>query len=114
MISVLWQGHRLTLLCILDCAAHLLPMPKEVETNFLNQTIKVFTKVSKKNKEVHYITQMQTRVTCIHGCSSLCFPLAQIEAPSVKNESLYTTLKAILSPTLHELFLRATQEAAGP
>lgn len=41
-----WQGHRLTLLCILDCAAHLLPMPEEVETSFLNQTIKVFTKVS--------------------------------------------------------------------
>lgn len=40
------QGHRLTLLCILDCAAHLLPMPEEVESSFLNQTIKAFTKVS--------------------------------------------------------------------
>lgn len=78
-LDSLEKGHRLTLLCILDCAAHLLPMPKEVETNFLNQTIKVFTK---------------------------------IDAPSVRNESLYATLKAILSPILHELFLRATQEAA--
>ena len=46
---VIWlhqQGHRLTLLCILNCAAHLLPMPEEVETSFLKQTIKVFTKVS--------------------------------------------------------------------
>lgn len=42
----LWQGHRHTLLCILDCAAHLLPLPKEVEANFLKQTIKVFTKVN--------------------------------------------------------------------
>lgn len=40
-----WQSHRLTLLCILDCAAHLLPVPEEVENSFLNQTIKVFTKV---------------------------------------------------------------------
>lgn len=39
------QGPALTLLCILDCAAHLLPAPEEVVTMFLNQTIKVFTKV---------------------------------------------------------------------
>ncbi|XP_067359872.1 protein tyrosine phosphatase domain-containing protein 1 isoform X2 [Channa argus] len=65
-----WQSHRLTLLCILDCAAHLLPMPPEVETSFLNQTIKVFTKIN----------------------------------PAVeKNESLYATLKAILTLILHEL-----------
>uniref|UniRef100_A0A8D3E4M1 Protein tyrosine phosphatase domain-containing protein 1 n=1 Tax=Scophthalmus maximus TaxID=52904 RepID=A0A8D3E4M1_SCOMX len=45
-LDSLEKGHRLTLLCILDCAAHLLPMPEDVETRFLNQTIKVFTKVS--------------------------------------------------------------------
>uniref|UniRef100_A0A4W6D271 Protein tyrosine phosphatase domain-containing protein 1 n=1 Tax=Lates calcarifer TaxID=8187 RepID=A0A4W6D271_LATCA len=45
-LDSLEKGHRLTLLCILNCAAHLLPMPKEVETSFVNQTIKVFTKVS--------------------------------------------------------------------
>uniref|UniRef100_A0A3Q3Q928 Protein tyrosine phosphatase domain-containing protein 1 n=1 Tax=Monopterus albus TaxID=43700 RepID=A0A3Q3Q928_MONAL len=39
-------GQRLTLLCVLDCAAHLLPVPEDVETSFLNHTIKVFTKVS--------------------------------------------------------------------
>lgn len=47
-----WQGHRLTLLCILDCASHLLPVPEEVETSFLNQTIKVFTKVSYNTRHV--------------------------------------------------------------
>ncbi|KAG7229700.1 hypothetical protein INR49_012747 [Caranx melampygus] len=69
-LDSLEKGHRLTLLCILDCAAHLLPMPEEVENNFLNQTIKVFTKIDPAPEE---------------------------------NESLYVTLKAILTPILHEL-----------
>ncbi len=45
-----WQDHRLTLLCILNCAAHLLPMPEEVEMSFFNQTIKVFTKVNVRKR----------------------------------------------------------------
>ncbi|XP_040015503.1 protein tyrosine phosphatase domain-containing protein 1 isoform X1 [Xiphias gladius] len=77
-LDSLEKGHRLTLLCILDCAAHLLPMPEEVETSFLNQTIKVFTK---------------------------------IDLASEKNESLYMTLKAILTPILHELRDKALDES---
>lgn len=38
-------------------------------------------------------------------------PLSQIDPPSVKNESLYTTLKAILSSILHELYDRAVEES---
>lgn len=76
-LDSLEKGLRLTLLCILDCAAHLLPMPEEVENTFLNQTIKVFTK---------------------------------IDPASEKNESLYTTLKAILTPILHELHDKAAEE----
>ncbi|CAB1422758.1 unnamed protein product [Pleuronectes platessa] len=75
-LDSLEKGHRLTLLCILNCAAHLLPMPEEVETSFLKQTIKVFTK---------------------------------IDPASEKNESLYTTLKAILTPILHELQDKAVE-----
>ncbi|XP_034441600.1 protein tyrosine phosphatase domain-containing protein 1 isoform X1 [Hippoglossus hippoglossus] len=75
-LDSLEKGHRLTLLCILNCAAHLLPMPEEVETSFLKQTIKVFTK---------------------------------IDPASEKNESLYTTLKAILTPILHELRDKAVE-----
>nr|XP_019941836.1 PREDICTED: protein tyrosine phosphatase domain-containing protein 1 [Paralichthys olivaceus] len=75
-LDSLEKGHRLTLLCILNCAAHLLPMPEEVETSFLKQTIKVFTK---------------------------------IDPASEKNESLYTTLKAILTPILHELRDKAAE-----
>ncbi|KAM9362157.1 protein tyrosine phosphatase domain-containing protein 1 [Symphorus nematophorus] len=75
-LDSLEKGHRLTLLCILDCAAHLLPMPAEVETRFLNQTIKVFTKIDPASEK-----------------------------------SLYTNLKAILTPILHELCDKAVEES---
>uniref|UniRef100_A0A3B5LM62 Protein tyrosine phosphatase domain-containing protein 1 n=1 Tax=Xiphophorus couchianus TaxID=32473 RepID=A0A3B5LM62_9TELE len=69
-INSLEKGHRLTLLCILECAAHLLPVPEDVLMCFLNKTIKVFTRVE-------------------------------------ENESLYKTLKAILTPLLYELHSKA-------
>ncbi|XP_058487822.1 protein tyrosine phosphatase domain-containing protein 1 [Solea solea] len=75
-LDSLEKGHRLTLLCILDCAAHLLPMPEDMETCFLNRTITVFTK---------------------------------LDPASEKNECLYTTLKAILTPILHELRDKAVE-----
>lgn len=95
-----WQGHRLTLLCILDCAAHLLPMPEEVETSFLNQTIKVFTKVS---------INIRCKLNILRWISFFCS--LQIDRASVKNESLYTTLKAILTPVFHKLCDRAVEES---
>uniref|UniRef100_A0A3Q1BHT7 Protein tyrosine phosphatase domain-containing protein 1 n=2 Tax=Amphiprion ocellaris TaxID=80972 RepID=A0A3Q1BHT7_AMPOC len=76
-LDSLEKGHRLTLLCILDCAAHLLPVPEQVETSFLNQTIRVFTK---------------------------------IDPASEKNEALYATLKAILTPILYEMRDKAVEE----
>ncbi|KAM3877995.1 protein tyrosine phosphatase domain-containing protein 1 [Diretmus argenteus] len=76
-LDSLEKGLRLTLLCVLDCAAHLLAMPEEVETTFLNQTIKVFTK---------------------------------IHTASENNQALYTTLKAILTPVLHEMREKAMEE----
>ncbi|KAM6980793.1 protein tyrosine phosphatase domain-containing protein 1 [Aplochiton taeniatus] len=44
-LESLEKCHRLTLLCILDCLAHLLAIPEEVEAVFLNRTINVFTKI---------------------------------------------------------------------
>ncbi|KAL6111405.1 ptpdc1 [Pungitius sinensis] len=67
-LDSLEKGHRLTLLCILDCAAHLLPMPEEVETRFLHHTIKVFTKMdpaSEKSKPL-YATLKQTLTPLFH------------------------------------------------
>lgn len=44
--SFFCKDCRLTLLCILNCAAYLLPEAEDLVASFLTQTIKVFTKVS--------------------------------------------------------------------
>ncbi|KAK5871808.1 hypothetical protein PBY51_012554 [Eleginops maclovinus] len=76
-LDSLEKGPCLTLLCVLHCAAHLLPLPEPTETRLLNQTIKVFTK---------------------------------IDPASEKDMFLYTKLKGILSPILHELCDKAAEE----
>ncbi|XP_064860833.1 protein tyrosine phosphatase domain-containing protein 1 isoform X2 [Oncorhynchus nerka] len=61
-----WQDHRLTLLCILDCAAHLLALPDKEEADFLNHTIKVFTKISSESDHVLHQTLMATLTPILH------------------------------------------------
>lgn len=80
------QGHRLTLLCILDCAAHLLPMPKDLETNFLHQTIKVFTKVSKTSKPAksRQITHVRLAPTVV-----LPFAVSPLDGSSISPERVF-------------------------
>ncbi|KAM4612832.1 protein tyrosine phosphatase domain-containing protein 1 [Polymixia lowei] len=76
-LDSLEKDHRLTLLCILDCAAHLLAIPEEVEAALLNQIIKVLTK---------------------------------IHTASENHQALYKTLKAILTPVLHEMRKKAMEQ----
>lgn len=67
-LNSLEKSHRLTLLCILECAAHLLPLPVDVETRFLTQTIKVFTKIdpdSETNKGF-YMTLKSILTSILH------------------------------------------------
>ncbi|XP_060714245.1 protein tyrosine phosphatase domain-containing protein 1 isoform X1 [Tachysurus vachellii] len=45
-LSIMDKGHKQTLLCILDCAAHLMKLPDEVEMAVLHRTIKAFTRVT--------------------------------------------------------------------
>lgn len=83
-------------------------MPEEVEASFLNQTIKVFTKVS-INIAVRR-DQMDTLVSH-EGTSSLFFLFSlQIDPASEKSEHLYATLKETLIPVLHELCDKAAEE----
>ena len=37
------QAQKETITCILDCMAHVLTIPKEVEDAFLHRTVKAFT-----------------------------------------------------------------------
>ncbi|XP_068585711.1 protein tyrosine phosphatase domain-containing protein 1 [Cebidichthys violaceus] len=43
VLGALDQASKQTLTCILDCMAHMLAIPEEVENAFLNRTIKAFT-----------------------------------------------------------------------
>lgn len=43
-----FQAPKQTLSCILECMAHMLRIPEEVENAFLNRTIKAFTWVRKQ------------------------------------------------------------------
>ncbi|XP_071193068.1 protein tyrosine phosphatase domain-containing protein 1 [Salvelinus alpinus] len=65
-LNSLEKGHRLTLLCILDCAAHLLALPDKEEADFLNRTIKVFTKISSESDHVLHQTLIATLTPVLH------------------------------------------------
>ncbi|XP_016093916.1 protein tyrosine phosphatase domain-containing protein 1 isoform X2 [Sinocyclocheilus grahami] len=57
-LNSLDKGQKQTLLCILDCAAHLLQIPEEVENAFFERTIKAFTWISSdsENGQLSYKT----------------------------------------------------------
>ncbi|KAJ8259723.1 hypothetical protein GJAV_G00172680 [Gymnothorax javanicus] len=74
------KASRETLLCILDCMAHLLTIPEEVEDAFLDRTIKAFTF------------------------------LKQEVSDSEDEMDVYGALKEILKPVLHEMRKKAFEE----
>ncbi|XP_041946510.1 protein tyrosine phosphatase domain-containing protein 1 isoform X1 [Alosa sapidissima] len=76
-LDSLEKGHKQTLLCILDCAAHLLEIPEEVEKGILDRIIKTFTKV---------------------------------DMESENGQAVCCTLRAVLTPVLHELRAKAEEE----
>lgn len=84
-------------------------MPEDVETSFLNQTIKMFTKVG---ISMRCIPDFIKDVCFLELITVFC--CLQISPASVKNKSLYTILKAVLTPILHELSDRAVEVHADP
>ncbi|KAB5537029.1 hypothetical protein PHYPO_G00114130 [Pangasianodon hypophthalmus] len=63
-LSIMDKGHKQTLLCILDCAAHLMKLPEEVEMSVLHRTIKAFTRVTNdsENGQLIYKALMEILV----------------------------------------------------
>ncbi|MCI4390192.1 hypothetical protein PGIGA_G00119740 [Pangasianodon gigas] len=63
-LSIMDKGHKQTLLCILDCAAHLMKLPEEVEMAVLHRTIKAFTRVTNdsENGQLIYKALMEILV----------------------------------------------------
>ncbi|KAJ8370169.1 hypothetical protein SKAU_G00101970 [Synaphobranchus kaupii] len=51
VLNTLGKGSRQTLMCILDCAAQVMPPSKVVESAFLNRTIKAFMKMEAGESE---------------------------------------------------------------
>ncbi|CAN9512185.1 unnamed protein product [Ophioblennius macclurei] len=63
----LHKDHRLTLLCVLDCAAQLLPLPADMENSFLRQTVRVFTKTEPAAQSSLYQTLTQILTPVLHS-----------------------------------------------
>ncbi|XP_054634995.1 protein tyrosine phosphatase domain-containing protein 1 isoform X1 [Dunckerocampus dactyliophorus] len=63
VLDTLGQAPKETLKCILDCMAHLLEVPEEVEDAFLNRTIKAFTWMG--NNEGQVYESMTTVLRCV-------------------------------------------------
>ncbi|XP_040050251.1 protein tyrosine phosphatase domain-containing protein 1 isoform X3 [Gasterosteus aculeatus] len=83
-LGALDPASKPTLTCILDCMAHLLAIPEEVESAFLNRTIKAFTWLENSSAEGGKVYESMTsalRCVLVHmRCSAseveeTCVPL---------------------------------------
>ncbi|KAG7228130.1 hypothetical protein INR49_013413 [Caranx melampygus] len=62
VLNTLDQAARETLTCILDCMAHMLTIPEEVEIAFLNRTIKAFTWMKNTSEDGSKLYESMTPV----------------------------------------------------
>ncbi|XP_057673666.1 protein tyrosine phosphatase domain-containing protein 1 isoform X2 [Corythoichthys intestinalis] len=62
VLNTFGQAPKETLLCILDCMAHLLTVPEEVENAFLNRAIKAFTWTESNSNNGSQVYESMTRV----------------------------------------------------
>ncbi|KAI3356893.1 hypothetical protein L3Q82_003540 [Scortum barcoo] len=62
VLNTLDQAPKETLTCILDCMAHMLMIPEEVENAFLNRTIKAFTLMKNESEDTSKVYESMTTV----------------------------------------------------
>ncbi|AWP09925.1 putative protein tyrosine phosphatase domain-containing protein 1-like [Scophthalmus maximus] len=62
VFDTLDQAPRETVMCILDCMAHMLMIPEEVEDAFLNRTVKAFTWLEWDSEEGRKVYESMTSV----------------------------------------------------
>nr|XP_046254108.1 protein tyrosine phosphatase domain-containing protein 1 [Scatophagus argus] len=62
VLNTLDQAPKETLMCILDCMAHMLSIPEEVENAFLIRTIKAFTWMDSKSEDGSKVHETMTSV----------------------------------------------------
>ncbi|GAA6216412.1 protein tyrosine phosphatase domain-containing protein 1-like [Lates japonicus] len=62
VLNTLDQAPKETLTCILDCMAHMLTIPEEVENAFLNRTMKAFTWMGNDSEDGSKVYESMTPV----------------------------------------------------
>ncbi|XP_044207976.1 protein tyrosine phosphatase domain-containing protein 1 [Thunnus albacares] len=62
VLNTLDQAPKETLTCILDCMAHMLMIPEEVENAFLERTIKAFTWMENNSEDRYNVYESMTAV----------------------------------------------------
>ncbi|XP_040920677.1 protein tyrosine phosphatase domain-containing protein 1 [Toxotes jaculatrix] len=62
VLNTLDQAPKETLMCILDCMAHMQMIPEEVENAFLNRTIKAFTWMENNSEDGSKVYESMTPV----------------------------------------------------
>lgn len=67
VLLFLQKDHQLTLLCVLDCAAQLLPLPQDVESGVLRQTVRAFTKTEPAAQPSLYQTLTRILMPILHS-----------------------------------------------
>ncbi|XP_037630091.1 protein tyrosine phosphatase domain-containing protein 1 [Sebastes umbrosus] len=66
VLNTLDQAPKQTLTCILDCMAHMLAIPEEVENAFLNRTIRAFTWMENNSEDRSKVYEsMTTALRCV-------------------------------------------------
>ncbi|XP_044067957.1 protein tyrosine phosphatase domain-containing protein 1 isoform X2 [Siniperca chuatsi] len=62
VLNILDQAPKETLTCILDCMAHMMTIPEEVENTFLNRIIKAFTWMENNSEDGTQVYESMTTV----------------------------------------------------
>eukprot|EP00066_Takifugu_rubripes_P011608 XP_011600874.1 PREDICTED: protein tyrosine phosphatase domain-containing protein 1 [Takifugu rubripes] len=60
ILNTLDKAARETISCILDCMAHLLQVPEELENAFLNRTVKAFTWIENNSEDGQKVLETMT------------------------------------------------------
>ncbi|XP_071332758.1 protein tyrosine phosphatase domain-containing protein 1 [Trachinotus anak] len=80
-LNTLDQAPKQTLTCILDCMAHMLFIPEEVENAFLNRTIKAFTWMENSSEDGSKVYESMTPVLQCVLEHIRCKAIEEDEAP---------------------------------
>ncbi|KAK9514875.1 hypothetical protein VZT92_025558 [Zoarces viviparus] len=82
-LSALDQASKETLTCILDCMAHMLAIPEEVENAFLNRTIKAFTWVGNNSEDGSKVYESMTAALRSVLEGTRCLAIGEETPPSM-------------------------------